>query len=342
MPLLATNLIALALATGVFWWLSAYDARLSGHRGIANFTRRASRCAISLALVECCFYYNWQFSKEKNANAGLIYLLAGVPLALLWFGCLSQLASQLFKSLVDPEDPRQFHPRSEARHLDQLADLIRRGKKAEAIRLCKTLKASGEVSPEALDLALAHLGEPHDRAEIVKPIAAADRLRSQGEFRKAEAILKALLSHDPCNVEAAMQLMRIYAQDLHRPDKARKILKALQKQPHVSAAHLDFARRSIEEWSQLRPAPQVQIKPTGSIDELLAHGFIGTAIRTLEEQVAAEPANFSLRLRLAELHACFANNVPAAERIIRQMEITFSPEQMQIANAKLREWQTRD
>jgi tetratricopeptide (TPR) repeat protein len=339
MSLLGTNVIVLVAATVVFWWLSGFDSHLSGDHGLRDLTRRGVRCGISLAIVEGCFFFVWRYVKEKNADAGYIYLLIAMPLALLWCGCLSQLGAHWFKSLIDPEDPEPFAPDKEERLLEKIAELIRSGKKEQAIKLCKALKASGEVSSAALDMTLEHLGLPPNNGLTFKPLAAAHRLRRQGKFNESLAMLKALLAKNPRDVDAAMPLMRIYAQDLRQPDQARKILKALEKQPHVAAAHLEFARRSIEEWSQPRPVPPDEAELAGSVDELLAQGFIGTAIEMLEEQVDAEPGNFDLQLKLAGFYARHANNVSTAERIIRQMDGKFSPDQLLIARARLQEWQ---
>jgi hypothetical protein len=338
MSMLLANLIVLAVATTVFWWLSRFDTLLIGNHGLTDFTRRGLRCAISLIVVECCFLFLWRDAKQGNSNSGFAYLLAGVPLSVLWCGCLSQMGAHLFKAVIDPDDPRRFEPNREKRQLEKIGELIRRGKKKQAIRLCRALKASGEVSPAALDMTLAHLGVSVETPRIIKPLATANRLRMQGEFRKAASILKSLLAKNPRNLDAAMPLMRLYVRDLRRPDKAYKVLKALEKEPNISDAHLDFARRSIQEWGQFQPEVPVKIPPTGSVDELLAHGFIGTAIETLEEQVEAKPEDFDLRLKLAELFACHANNLTAAERVINQMETRFSPEQRQIAITKLGEW----
>jgi tetratricopeptide (TPR) repeat protein len=342
MSLLGANLIVLVASTVVFWWLSGFDPHLSGDRGFPDLTRRGARCGISLAIVEGCFLFLWRYVKEKNADAGYIYLLIAMPLALLWCDCLSQLGAHWFKALIDPEDPEQFQPDKELRLLEKIAELIRSGKKEQAIQLCKTLKASGEVSTAALDMTLEHLGLPQNNGIMVKPLAAAHRLRRQGKFKEAAAMLNVLLAKNPRDVDAAMPLMRIYAQDLRQPDQARKILKALEKQPHVAAAHVEFARRSIEEWSRPQPVKLNGAELAGSVDELLAQGFIGTAIAMLEEQVDAEPGNFDLQLKLAGFYALHAKNVTTAERIIRQMDGKFSPDQLLIARARLQEWQQGD
>src|ERR1700722_15186799 len=133
MSLLLANLIVLAVATTVFWWLSRFDTLLEGNHGITDFTRRGLRCAISLVVVECCFVFLWRDAKEGNSNAGIAYLLAGVPLALLWCGFLSQMGAHLFKAVIDPDDTRRFEPNREKRQLEKIGELIRRGKKKQAI-----------------------------------------------------------------------------------------------------------------------------------------------------------------------------------------------------------------
>jgi tetratricopeptide (TPR) repeat protein len=339
MTFLVANLILLVLVAALFWWLSGYDSRLSGNHEVRDYVRRAVRAAVSVVIVECAFHFLWRYAHDRNVGAGWAYLAAGLSLAIIWCGPLSHLGAQLFRSLIDPDDTRGFHPDQEARLLEQIAMLIRSEKKDEAILMCNALKASGEVSPAALDMTLAHLGVTIENAGIDKPLATAHRLRLQGEFEQAISILKSLLNKNPRNVDAAMPLMRIYAQDLRRPDKARQVLEDLGKQPHVSRAHLDFALNSITEWSQSRQPPPVPSQPAASIDELVSHGFIGTAIETLEEQVEAKPEDFDLQLKLAGLYARHANNIPAAERVVRQMQNRFSPEQLELARAQLWEWQ---
>jgi len=340
--MLGTNLMFLGLMTVAFWWLSGFDAHLSGMNGIRDIVRRALRCGISLVLVEFCFLNFSAYTNHHHPDAGYIYPVLAMPLAFIWCGCLRQMGAQLFKSIIEPDDSGRFQPDREVRLLEQIAQLIRRGKKAQAIQLCKKLKASGEVSPAVLDMTLAHLGETPEPVKLVKPLAEAHRLKLEGKFGKAESILKSLLAKNPRDMDAAMPLMRLYARDLQRTDKAWKVLKLLEKQPHIAAAHLDFARRSIEEWSRPQVDLPVATVPKGSVDELLEQGCVGTAMQMLEVQMEADPGNFDLRLRLAELHVLYASNVQAAERIIGQVESKLNPEQSRVAQAKLREWQSQD
>ena len=135
-------------------------------------------------------------------------------------------------------------------------------------------------------------------------------------------------------------LMRIYAQDLRQPAPSQKILEALEKQPHVSRAHLDFARRSIAEWSQGKPRPETIVAPPESIEELLAQGYFGTAIEILEQKIEEQPRDLDLKLKLAEVYSQHCGDVHRAEKIVQQIETSpgFTPEQVQSAQTKLGEW----
>ena len=340
MSFVLINLAVLVLATSFFWWLSGYDARLIGHDETADLVRRALRCGVSLVLVEISFVYIWQYLTLHDPWAGFLYLLMAMPLVVIWCGCGSNLGAHIFGWLIDSGDKGAFHPHMEVRLLDGIAELIRTGKRDEAIRICEALKISGEVSVSTLELTLEHLGVPQNNSKIIKPLVEVDRLRSERKFAEAEMILQSLLLKNPRDLEAAMQLMRLYALDLHQPLSAELVLKTIEKQPRIDPAHLDFARRSIEEWSRPRTAPPElpESPPVGTIDEMLAQGFIGTAIETLEEQIKTRPQDFELRLKLAEVQAVNCKNFPVAEKIVKRMEGTFTPDQVQFAGAQLRAW----
>ena len=182
---------------------------------------------------------------------------------------------------------------------------------------------------------------------MAKPLVDAGRLRQQGRFDEAEALLKTMLQKNPEDIGAAMSLMRLYAEDLRQPGRAHEVLRALGQQRHVSADHLEFARRSIDDWARAKPAGPSPAAGNGpppkaeSIDDLLAQGGIGTVIELLEAQIKAQPGDFGLQLRLAEVYAVNCKNLSRAGKIIQQMERTayFNPEQIALAGAKLREWQ---
>jgi thioredoxin-like negative regulator of GroEL len=218
--------------------------------------------------------------------------------------------------------------------------LVHSGRREEAIQLSQRLRESGEVSVLVLETRLEHLGIKLESVQKPKPLTDAYQLRMQGRFQEAESILKPLLAEDPRNVDAAMMLMRIYAQDLRQPLQATKILQALEKQSHVSPAHIEFARRSISEWSQGKPKPEKVDAPPESIDELLVQGYFGTAIEILEQKIEEQPQDLDLRLKLAEVYIRHCGDVHQAGKTVREIETSpgFTPEQMQNARTKLEEW----
>jgi tetratricopeptide (TPR) repeat protein len=308
------------------WWLSGYDSKLTGENQRSDYLRRMVRCGLTLVLEAVLFWL-----------PGTV-LFIPLLVAVVWAGCVAGLYSHGFHRLIDPEfyDDREFDPEKEKRHLDALANLIQTGRRDEALRLCGELQRSGEVNPVTLDATREYLGEKPEHPPRFKPLAEAARLRAGGKFAEAEPLLRSLLAANPANLAAAMALMRLYAQDLHQPGQAAEVLRQLEKQPHMAAGHIEFARRSIDEWS--RP-PAAADRPA-SVDELLAGGRCGTAIEILEARLRAQPDDFDLRLKLAEAYGRYCGNVDHAEKIVREIETTagFSPAQVQQAQNRLQAW----
>jgi tetratricopeptide (TPR) repeat protein len=200
------------------------------------------------------------------------------------------------------------------------------------------LKESGEGDNAALEMTLEHLGVKQERVQKVKPLTQVHRLRHEGRFQEAELILNSLLAKNPSDVDAALMLMRVYARDLRQSDKAYKVLSALRQQPHVSAAYLEFAHRSILEWNNPQPEKAAAEVLPESVDDLLSQGYFGTAIETLEQEIKEQPANFGFWMKLLEAHCRYCANFPQAEKILRRMESNFDPEQIHSAKSKVREW----
>lgn len=340
MRFLLTNFAVLAFATLASWWLSGYDSKLTGENDRTDYIRRAIRCGISLFLVELGFWNLWRYWRYNDSGSGIMYLFIMLPLVAIWCGCLSEMVAHGFHWLIDPGDHREFDPHASRRDLDSIASLIQQGRKAEAIGLCQRLKESGGVSVLALDTMLERLGVKPDNVKKTRPLAEADRLRSQGKLHEAESLLQSLLVENPSNVDAALLLMRLYAQDMRRGDQASEVLRALEKQPHVPAAPIEFARRSINEWSNPTPMKSVVKVQPESIDELVAHRYFGTAIELLEQKIKEQPQDFDSWLKLAETHGQHCGNVKRAEKIIQQIEANaaFRPEQIQLARTRLDEW----
>jgi tetratricopeptide (TPR) repeat protein len=270
-----------------------------------------------------------------------LLLILPVSIALLLRSSISELFTQGFIRFIDPtlHDGREFDPKQSRRYQDALAHLIHNGRRAEAIKLCEELKQSGELDIVTLENTLEFLGVKQERPSS-KPLAEIDRLRREGNFAEAEQKLKVMLDQNPNQPEAAMMLVRLYAEDLRQPGPAHEVLDALEKQPHHSASQIEFARRSIDEWSQPGPMPTAPPPAEESIEELMAQRHFGSAIEMLEKQIKAEPQDFALQLKLAEVHAVNCYNLPRAEKIIHQMEAgaNFTPQQIESARTKLREW----
>jgi tetratricopeptide (TPR) repeat protein len=327
MPIL--NIILLLAAAAIAWWLSGFDSRVTGENKKTDLIRRILRCVATFVLATIFF--------SEPSILGILIL--PVSIGLLWCGCLAELFSRGFHRLIDSNDRREFDPHQSASNLDTVASLLKSGRHEEAAQLCEALKKSGDANILVLETMLARSGIQFDSGRKPKPLVEAHRLRSEGKFTEAETILQTLLAENPSNVDAALMLMRLYVRDLRRSDKAAETLRALEKQPHMPSAHIEYARRSIHEWGQRKSAPAAVVLPE-SVDELLACGYLGTAIDILERKIKDQPKDFDLWLKLAEAHGLHSGNVQRAGKIVQQIEANhgFSAEQIQAAKARLEEW----
>ena len=219
---LFANIVILALATLASWWLSGYDAKLTGENEIADRWRRGIRCGITLLLVEVAIWNLWRYAHSNDVAAGALYLAIALLLGLTWIGCLSGMLAHGFHWLFDPSDHRELDSEKNRRDMDAIARLIQSGHKEAAIQLCQRLKESGDASVLAMDTMLEHLGVGQNSVQEPKPLNEASRLRLAGKFAEAETILKSLLVENPANVDAALMLTRLYAQDMCRMDLATK------------------------------------------------------------------------------------------------------------------------
>jgi tetratricopeptide (TPR) repeat protein len=343
MLFLFSNLAVMAIAMVIFWPLSGFDSRLTGDVRL-DFPRRAVRCGITLLIVEAGFYALWRCWIVGDRSAGFMYLTLLVPLALLWTGCISEAGAECFHRLIDPQDKRPYNPKAGTRELDAIGGLIRSDRKEEAIQLCQTLMQTSPELRTALEMTLHHLGAPPPELPAEsKPLAEAGKLRQLGKFEEAETVLTSLLKRDPSSVNAALMLIRLYSQDMHQPDKAAKMLRSLEKTPHVPAAYIEIARRSIvdRQTHSASPGNTVPEEPMPqSIEELIAKKYLGTAIEVLDRQCEEEPENFEAWLKLAEVHGVHCANIQLAEKTIRRIEANsaINVEQKQQARNRLNEW----
>jgi tetratricopeptide (TPR) repeat protein len=327
------------------WWLTGFDKTAGGESKRGYYFTRTLRC---LAVVFLSAMFGLVLSSSGPVMGGIPFLIIiPVGIALLLRSSLSELFAYGFLGFLDPElhGQGEFDLKKSRRYQDAIGHLIRNGRRDEAIKLCEELKQSGEVDIVTLENVLEFLGVKQNRPMTVKPLVAVAQLRTQGKIADAELLLKLMLQKNPADDGAALMLMRLYAEDWRQPERAHVVLRALEKQPHVPASHLEFARRSIAEWSRPKASPPLPQAPpeAESIDDLLARGSFGTAVDRLEAQIKARPADFDLQLKLAEVHAVHCQNLPPAERIIGRLERagSFEPEQIARARAKLDEWHAR-
>jgi hypothetical protein len=263
-------------------------------------------------------------------------------LALLWCRCLAEVCARGFHRLIDPEDKRAFDPDKNAHDLDTVADLIKTGRRRKAIRLAGRLKDSSDSSVLAMETLLEHLGVRQNSLPKLKPLTEAYLLRSRGHFKQAKTVLKLMLAGNPSDADAALMLMQLYAQDLRQPRKAAKILRNLKKQPGITPAQIEQAEHSLQErrHPKLKLAAVAPPKSLDELDEFLGSGHFGRAVETLEERTRAQPENFGLWIKLAEVHAVYCGNFHRADAIIWQIETNpgFDAERIQTARTRLREW----
>jgi len=331
----------LAAVAGGTWWLTGIDKTPGGESKRNHHLTRALRCVAVVFLV--AIFLGTLGAGGLGVGSIPTLIIAPVGIALVLRSSLSELFTHGFLGLLDPAlyDHRQLDPKKAQRYRDAIAHLIHHGHREEAIKLCEELKQSGEVDIGTLESTLEFLGVKPARAPA-KPLVEAARLRTEGDFAGAEELLRSLLLKNPADNAAAIMLMRLYAQDLRHPGRAQEVLHELEKQPHVPASHLEFARRSIAEWSHPPPAVAEPASPPEpvSLDELLARGGFGMAVEMLEQRLQTQPDNVELQLKLAEVHAVHCKNLSQAEKIIGRLERApyCRPEQSALARSKLASW----
>lgn len=328
------DILLLALGLAAAWWVSGHDSKLIGDNGRNDILRRSIRCGITFLLLTILLLL-----PRSLGSLPLLFAIGGM-LAVTWAGCIAELFSQGFRHLIGfAGTNREFDPHESTHGMDALAELIRNGRHEEAAKLYETLKASGSGNVLAMETLLDRAGIPREKIERSNPLFEAGNLQRQGKFSEAEAILKPLLEKNPANVDAAMMLMRLYVRDLRQSGKAAEILRALEKQPHIDAAAIEYAQRSLHDWGRKKIEPKAEPLPE-SVEELLQAGYYGTAIEMLEQKAKEQPDDFAAQLKLAEAYGLHSGDLPRAKKIIEQMEqkSCFSEEQIRIAKAKLDEW----
>jgi hypothetical protein len=331
--------ILAVLAFGLAWWLSGYDPHVTGENRWKDFLRRFLRILATVILLAVLFGLH---PAGMAGGYGFVPFLMIIPVSigLIWCGCISECWASGLHHFVFFGGKGEFDPHEGTRQLEQLASLLKAGRREEALQLAGQLMESGDASVLALEAILARADIEWKTASPHDPLAEVYRLHSQGNFAEVEKTLKLLVEKHPSHVHALLLLIRLYAQDLKQPDQAAEALRRLERVPHIPAWQVEYARRSLLDWGQEKPALPPPVPLPESIDELLAQGYSGTAIEILEQKIKEQPGDFDSWLKLAEAQGLYCHNLQAAEKIVRKIENNrlFTAEQVQLAKTKLAGW----
>ena len=326
-------ILLLALVTYGAWWLSAYDAKLSGDDTPADRRRRLVRTVLTLLL-------SLSILLLPLARGSLVVVYAiSIVLAALWIGPGTEFGAHVFHKMLGMSASNRPHdPRESVRNADALAAMIREGRNEESVQFYENLRLAGADNLVVLETLLDRGQIPYRKEFRPRPLLDAQRLRKQGKFIEAESILKLLLQEQPANLDGAMLLLRLYVHDLRDREKAAGIVQHLMHQP-TPAANLEFAQRLLHEFDHPPEKAEADALPD-TVEGLLAAGYFGTAIEMLEDKAAREPDNFDVRLQLIEAHALHSRDLTKAKKLMKEMEIQkcFNAEQIESAKAKFEEW----
>lgn len=337
MIILINILVLVGLTVGV-WLLTGYGKTMGGESLRDNHFVRLLQTGLVAFLIAIGMYLA---EDRQSGYIGILYVM-GAPFSIGFIlrHAITDILSHGFLRMADPMfgDNGTFDPKKSQRYMDTVAHLARTGQRDQAIKLCEEFKRTGEVDEITLANMLEFLGVKQDHSRHRDPAAQARQLRAEGRFAEAEQSLCTLLEKRPDNFEAALLLIRIYMENLRQPAKAQEILTRLQAQRHISPALLDVARNTIEQ--DCPPLDAAGETAPKTVEDALAQGSLGTAITMLEEQIKQDPKNFPARLQLIELQIKRCNNIPRAEKILKEIEncSLFTPEQIGEASSQLRQW----
>ncbi len=193
-----------------------------------------------------------------------------------------------------------------------------------------------------------------------KPFEEAIALRDHGFFEEAETRLRHVLTRDHHDFAALQLLIRLYAQDLKRPDLAEKTFETLKDAPHVPSSLVDFVDKSISDWNAAPPcaerkkrsfwerlsfrSPKVPISgslspdsgvavelptaespgfgpdPSMSVADLLKDGYMGTALERAQTEAEAAPTDFALQRQLLDAYCHGFISIKNAEKLLAKIE----------------------
>jgi hypothetical protein len=263
LPAQFTDMALLVIAVVFGWWLSGFDSGLAFGGTARNLIRRALRCGASFVVIEMAHAALLRCGQEDTPKQALIWITAALPMAALWYGCISYVVAHGFTSLMDSDDRRAYDPQKSARQMEEISGLVREGKKAAAIKRCKSLKASGDVDAAVVDLMLKQLKESSAAGAPLKfsapaapPVgdmgvdAGVDELLAQKYFGSAIELLEAKIKEQPEDFATQLKLAEVYGRHCGNWPRAEKIVHQIATRPGFNPGQVQQAQDRLAEWRQ--------------------------------------------------------------------------------------------
>lgn len=147
--------ILAVLAVIVAWWLSGYDPLVTGENPRKDFLRRLLRIAATVLLLAVLFGLH---PASMAGGYGFVPLIMIIPVSigLIWCGCLAECwASGLHHFVLPGGGKGEFDPHKGTRQLEQLASLLKEGRREEALQMAGQLMELGDANVLALEAMLA-------------------------------------------------------------------------------------------------------------------------------------------------------------------------------------------
>jgi len=130
-----------------------------------RFHSRILRISISWVLIAMAVRYmnmsndvleNHLINREAYTMSGLLALTLLCALVFLWVGKLAEAASQALFNVGDANIETGISFKNDSK-MDQLANLVRAGKKEKALKLARKMQKTREFNPMVLDAMIARL-----------------------------------------------------------------------------------------------------------------------------------------------------------------------------------------
>lgn len=268
------NILVLGSSGLGAWWLSGYDAKVTGEDQTRDTVRRGIRCGLTVILMEIAFRSLMRWWLYGEQTSGYIYLAIALPLAITWAGCLSELFARGFQNLLDPKDERAIDLKETQRALDTIASLVREGRTEEAIRMCRERLSEGDVSVLAMEALLEQLEAPSSPsggppvlpaagAEATEPqpaMAASsapvigvrgksiEQLLEEGYRGTAIEILEQQLKEKPGDFALWLKLAEAYGRHCGNFKRAEKIIDQLAANPAFLPEQVQSAKAQLKLW----------------------------------------------------------------------------------------------